>query len=84
MNLKYIYGGYVLTAGTLDNGNPWQGVNIFYGECRNGNAPYVGKIAKARREDHIVDTLQTLEIGEFVDLICTPDGKVVDIRPASD
>lgn len=87
MNTKYIYGGYILTAGVLDNGNAWQGINIFYGECKNGNAPFIGKIAKARRQkndDPLVEVLQSLEIGEFIDIICTPDGKVVDIRPVSD
>lgn len=80
MNNKYIFGGYLLTGGTLDNGNPWQGINIMYGECRNGNAPMVGKIAKARREDSLVETLNNLFPGDFIDILCAPDGKVIELR----
>lgn len=82
MNITYIFGGYLLTAGTLDNGSPWQGVNIMYGECRNGNAPMCGKIAKGRRTDSLVSALQKLHAGDFVEFVCDPSGKVLDIKKA--
>lgn len=80
MNIRYIFGGYLLTGGTLDNGKPWQGINIMYGESKNGNPPMIGKIAKARREDSIVDTLQNLFTGDFIEILCSPDGKVIELH----
>lgn len=65
----YRFGGYLLTGGKLDNGNPWEGINILIGECKDENTPPVsGLIAKARREDSILEALGKLRAGEFVDL----------------
>ena len=32
MAKTYIYGGYIVTGGNLDNGSPWQGVRVLLAE----------------------------------------------------
>ena len=31
----YIFGGFIITAGKLDNGNPWEGMRIMIGKIPN-------------------------------------------------
>lgn len=71
METMYIFGGYILTGGTLQDGNPWKGVNILLAECKpskNGgyNLPVVGFVAKASRLDHILDVCQNTTPGTYV------------------
>ena len=34
METMYVFGGYILTGGKLQNGNPWQGVNVMLAEVK--------------------------------------------------
>ncbi len=78
----YRYGGYLLTGGKLDNGNPWQGVNILIAEFSETKpTPVSGLIAKARREDSILDILNKLRAGDLVDMDFDIRGKVTRITP---
>lgn len=77
----YIYGGYVLTGGKLDNGSPWEGINILFAETRDQKTlPVSGMIAKARRDPDLMATLQELPIGVPVDVGCDLRGKVTSIN----
>lgn len=67
---KYQYGGYLLTGGTLDNGNAWQGVNVMIAECTVDNngvrLPMRAGVFKGSRTDSLMDFLQNAPIGCFV------------------
>lgn len=76
----YIYGGYLLTGGKLDDGTPWKGINLLFGEVRKeGDEPLTGMIGKARRSDELLQVLSTLPIGCPVDVLCDLRGKVTQI-----
>lgn len=81
MNPVYVYGGFILTAGTLDNGNSWQGVNIMLAEVKPTSdggytSPMVAYVYKASRSDSIMDFLNNTPLGEFVHVYFTaPDSK---------
>lgn len=80
----YRYGGYLLTGGKLDNGNPWQGVNILIADYNEEEPlPKSGLIAKARREDSILDTLKSLRLGDLADMDFDIRGKVTRITPCA-
>ena len=77
----YIYGGYLLTGGKLDDGTPWQGINLLFGEIpQNAEEPLSGMIGKARRTDSMMQTLSTLPIGCPVEVVCDLRGKVTGIN----
>lgn len=67
---KFIYGGYILTGGTLQDGKPWQGVNIMLAQCKETNAgvesPTYAQVFKASRLDSIMNVLNKLVPGEYV------------------
>lgn len=82
MNESYIYGGYILTGGTLDNGKNWQGINIMFATVRNGREPVRAEIGKASRLDSILAVLENLTPGTPVEIACAPGtGKITMIRP---
>lgn len=71
METMYIFGGYILTGGTLESGSPWKGVNVLLAETkpsRNGgyNLPVVSFVAKASRLDSLMDVVQSLTPGAYV------------------
>lgn len=67
MEKMYIYGGYILTGGKLQDGRPWQGVNVMLAELKPGNAePVFATVCKASRADSIMGTLESLAIGSCV------------------
>ena len=71
MEMVFVYGGFILTAGTFD-GRAWQGVNVMLAEVnrnRSGgfDAPVVARVFKASRSNAVVmDALNTLVPGDFV------------------
>lgn len=81
METMYIFGGYILTGGTLDNGNPWKGLNIMLAEVKpskNGGygLPMVSFVAKASRTDSLMETVQTLAPGQLCKAyFSAPDSK---------
>lgn len=71
MSPVYVYGGYVLTGGTLDNGNSWQGINIMLAEVRpiiNGGftSPMVAFCARASRLEDIMTFVNNTSPGGLV------------------
>lgn len=73
METKYIFGGYILTGGTLENGKPWKGLNVMLAEVKpskNGgyDLPMVSFVAKASRsgsdmDKALLDTVASLPPG---------------------
>ena len=82
MNNTYWFGGYILTGGTLENGTPWQGINILLARYEDGKTPVSSTIAKARRDDSCVDVLRTLSLGDLVTVYFDERGKVAVLNPA--
>lgn len=76
-----IYGGYILTGGTLDNGKPWLGVNVMLADTGNRELPYKAEIAKAKRLDSLMDALHKLPIGCPVIANFGLDGKLTELKP---
>lgn len=67
METTYIFGGYILTGGTLDNGKAWRGVNIMLAEKRDKQEfPMYATVVKASRTDEIMRVLQSLGCGQPV------------------
>lgn len=82
MNNTYIFGGYILTGGTLENGNPWQGVNILLARYdADRDLPVSSTIAKAKREDSLVKVLGTLHSGDLATVYFDQTGKVALFNP---
>lgn len=86
MENKFIYGGYILTGGTLDNGKAWQGVNVMLAQVHGDKAPTYATVVKAPRTDSLLSLLRGLAIGQPVQAFFSlPDtnGKVklVELRP---
>ena len=84
MNNLYIFGGFILTAGTLENGDAWEGVNILVARPKgeNGELPPVSStIAKAKRSDELVNTLVALRPGALVTIYFDERGKVALFQP---
>lgn len=83
MNNTYIFGGYILTGGTLENNTPWQGVNILLARYDSEKpCPVSSTIAKARRDDSLVEVLRTLSPGDLVTVYFDERGKVAVFNPA--
>lgn len=81
MNNTYIFGGYILTGGFLENGTPWQGVNIQLARYEENKSPVSSTIAKARRDDSLVEVLRTLSSGDLVTVYFDERGKVAVFNP---
>lgn len=82
MNNTYIFGGYILTGGTLENGTPWQGVNILLARYDADKLnPVSSTIAKAKRDDSLVEVLGTLHFGDLVTVYFDERGKVALFNP---
>lgn len=81
----YVYGGYILTAGKLDNGNPWKGINVLLGEIRSADDyPLKGDAYKARRDDELLKKLMALPVGCPVDVYFDHNTRIVYIAPHTD
>lgn len=82
MNNTYIFGGYILTGGTLENGTPWQGVNILLARYNAEKpVPVSSTIAKGKRDDDLVEVLGTLAPGDLVTVLFDERGKVALFNP---
>lgn len=47
----YIFGGFIITGGKLDNGNPWEGMRIMIGKIPNiKTAPQTAKTVKVKKQ----------------------------------
>ena len=58
METMYVFGGYILTGGKLQNGNPWQGVNVMLAEVKADgkggyNSPVVARVFKSHLFSHL-------------------------------
>lgn len=81
MNNTYIFGGYILTGGNLENGTPWQGVNIQLARYDADKPPVSSTIAKAKRDDSLLEVLGTLRPGDLVTVYFDERGKVALFNP---
>lgn len=67
METTYIFGGYILTGGKLDNGKDWRGINIMLAEKRDKQElPMYATVVKASRTDEMMRIVQALAIGQPV------------------
>ena len=83
MNPIYVFGGYLLTGGTLENGNPWQGVNVLLAMVKDmRSVPCRGEISKASRSDTLLQKLESLKPGMHVNAVFDIKGRLIDIAPA--
>lgn len=86
MENTYIYGGFIRTGGNLQDGTPWEGINILVArhkvdEKGNGIKPVVSTIAKARYDEELINTLVNLRPGALVDIYFDERGKVAFFKP---
>lgn len=58
-----IYGGYILTGGTLDNGQKWKGVTVMLADSGKYDMPVSASCCKGQLSDSLLDTLHNLPIG---------------------
>lgn len=71
METMYVFGGYILTGGNLQNGNPWQGMNVMLAEVKGDgkggyNMPVIARVFKASRLDCLMSVVQSLCPGDYV------------------
>ena len=83
MDKIYIFGGFVVTGGTLDDGKPWQGFRLLLAELKPGQTkPMTAISAKGVYSDSLAGTLSRLPLGSRVKIAaCDLRGRVVDIQP---
>lgn len=64
---KYVYGGYLSTGGTLENGAKWSGFSVLLGELPEGsNVPMFGRACSASgKNEELEETLSDLDIGSI-------------------
>lgn len=80
----YIYGGYIITGGFLDDAHtkPWQGVRLLLAELREGQSiPITALSVKGVYSDSMIGTLAGLPIGVKVTINCDLRQRVTDITP---
>ena len=76
----YVYGGYILTGGKLDDGKPWEGINVLLGEIRDlGDLPLKGIVVKAKRSEDLLIKLRSFSFGCPVDALADFNGRLVSI-----
>lgn len=78
----YVYGGYIVTGGKLDNGTPWQGVRVLLAETSAERpVPMTALSAKAAYSDSLVGSLARLPLHSKVCVVADLNGKISDITP---
>ena len=71
----FLYGGYILTGGKLDNGNPWKGIVLMLAEKRDDQEfPFFAQCVKGLYSDSLVKACQSLPIGCPVSVSFVPSG----------
>lgn len=68
MENVFVYGGYILTSGVLDSGNPWKGINIMLAPVDStSDKPVISYVYKASRTNKaVLDACKTLAVGSYV------------------
>lgn len=78
----WIYGGYILTGGKLDNGQPWKGINIMIAEKRDKDEfPFFAQCVKGLYSDALVAACQDIPIGCPVKVSFVPSGNDKNGQP---
>ena len=82
MAKTYIYGGYIVTGGNLDNGSPWQGVRVLLAETSAERpTPMTAISAKAVHTPELVNVLARLPLHSKVCVSAELSGRITDITP---
>lgn len=72
----YIFGGFIVTSGKLDNGKPWDGMRIMIGKIPNiQTAPQTAKTVKVRKQCRAF--FKELSIGTPIYVYFDEEGNVV-------
>lgn len=83
METIFVYGGFIVTGGKLDNGTPWQGVRLLLGELKEDQSkPMTAIAAKGVYSDSLIGTLSRLPAGSRVKITaCDLRGRIMNIMP---
>lgn len=75
---KYVFGGYVETAGKFDDGREWKSMVILLGSKFGDEPPRTAKAYKARA--FIAPTVKQISIGAIVNIQFDEDGKIIGLN----
>lgn len=80
--MKYMYGGYIMVGGKLDNGKPWNGFRILLAPLDNsGKVGWKTTVVKASYTDGFNDKLADMELGSVVSAYFDETGRCVELSP---
>ena len=78
----FIYGGYILTGGTLDNGKSWRGINVMLADRKVGeDFPFFATVCKGLYSDSLLKACQDISIGTPVSPSFVPSGTDKNSNP---
>lgn len=78
--MKYMYGGYIMVGGKLDNGKPWKGFRILIAPLdSSGEVGWKTTVVKASYTDDLFDKLADMELGSIVSAYFDENGRCVEI-----
>lgn len=71
----FIYGGFILTGGNLDNGKAWRGISVMLAERRDGeDFPFFATVCKGVLSDSLVKSCKEIPLGTAVSPSFVPSG----------
>lgn len=72
----YVFGGFIVTGGKLDNGNPWEGMRMCIGKIPNPKAaPVTAKTVKVKKQCRAF--VKELSLGSLIYVYFDEEGNVV-------
>lgn len=78
--MKYMYGGYIMVGGKLDNGKPWNGFRILLAPLdSSGKVGWKTSVVKASYTDDFNDKLADMELGSIVSAYFDENGRCVQL-----
>lgn len=75
---SYVFGGYVETAGSFDNGKQWKSLVLLLAPKFGNDPPRSAKAYKARA--FLAPTVKQIDIGAIVTLQFDEQGKVIGLN----
>lgn len=74
-DIIYIYGGYILTGGTLNDGNPWRGINVMLAEKRSDQEfPVIARVHKGVISETLLGNCKSIPLNSPVTVSFVPSG----------